>query len=333
MPALKYPSILTDLGHVGQHGLPLSAAAPFQMELELCRQWGFQLKTADERVSLIYDQEQLVPYWIQRETPAVAWDWLRVHGFLSIESTNEEALKMAQQGAPAGTLVVAEEQTAGRGRKGHSWFSPARSGLYFSLVVRPGQPVAAWPLLTHVASVALVETLKDFFRQKRVSLEIDIKWPNDVLISAKKCAGILLEAGPGGGESPAAIVGVGLNVHEGSVPPDLKDEAACLDEMAGGFVPRRQILVGFLKKFQNWYKIFEQGKRREVLDQWKSLSSMWDGAAVWISDEAGRRPAVTCGLDENGALLVRTAEGTVETVLAADVRLNRTAGSGNADFH
>ncbi len=95
--------------------------------------------------------------------------------------------------------------------------------------------------------------------------------------------------------------------------------------MADSFVPRRQILVGFLKKFQNWYKIFEQGKRREVLDRWKSLSSMWNGAAVWISDEAGRRPAVTCGLNENGALLVRTAEGTVETVLAADVRLNRTA--------
>ncbi len=325
MPALKYPAILTDLGPVGQSGLPLSAAAPFQAELELCRRWGFQWKTAEDRVSLVYDEEQLVPYWIQRETPALAWDWLRVHGFLSIESTNEEALKMAQQGAPAGTLVVAEEQTAGRGRKGHRWFSPARSGLYFSLVVRPRQPGGKWPLLTHVASVALVETLQDFFRHKRPRLEIDLKWPNDVLLSARKCAGILLEAGPGGGESQAAVVGVGLNIHEGSVPPDMKDEAVCLDEIAGGFVPRRQVLVGFLRKFQSWYKIFEQGKRREVLDRWKSLSSMWNGAAVWILDEAGRRPAVTCGLDDNGALLVRTADGKVETVLAADVRMNRTA--------
>jgi BirA family transcriptional regulator, biotin operon repressor / biotin---[acetyl-CoA-carboxylase] ligase len=324
MTRLKHPAILIDLGHVGKNGLPLNNELWFCNELELCREWGFQLEFANDRVSLKFDHDQLVPYWIQQETPAIAWDWLRVSGFLSIESTNDEALAMARQGAPSGTLIYAEEQIAGKGRKGRTWFSPAKTGLYFTLLLKPTQPRAFWPLLTHMASVALAETLRDLSEQSVIPrpLDIDIKWPNDVLLSGKKCAGILLETASEG-DSHAAVIGVGINVHPGSVPESLTAEAACLDDMAHSFVPRRLLLVRFLYHLQLRFLMFERGQHSELLEQWKSMSSMWNGARIWITKGNLRQPAETCGLNEIGALLVRMEDGSCETILAGDVSVRK----------
>jgi BirA family transcriptional regulator, biotin operon repressor / biotin---[acetyl-CoA-carboxylase] ligase len=325
MARLKQPSILIDLGHVGKNGLPLNDEAWFQKELEQCQEWGFQVKIANNRVSLVYDQDQLVPYWIQKESTTIAWEWLRVNGFLSVESTNSVALEMARQGAPNGSLIYAEEQTAGKGRKDRIWFSPAGTGLYFTLILRPAQARVFWPLLTHVASIALGETLKELAKLGIIPnpLEIDIKWPNDVLLSGKKCAGILLETLSTENESQAAVVGVGLNVHPGSYPESLSAEAACIDEMAKVFVPRRLLLVQFLDHFQRYYLMFERGEHKNLLERWKSVSSMWNGTKIWISDGSSRRQAETCGLNEMGALLIRTADGDQETVLAGDISVRR----------
>jgi BirA family biotin operon repressor/biotin-[acetyl-CoA-carboxylase] ligase len=325
MANIKIPDILTDLSHVGTAGLLLGGAPVISKELEICRQWGYRLEQKDNRIFLHFDDDQIVPYWIQRETPDLAWDGLRVNGFLRIDSTNKEALLQARMGVPSGTLVCAEEQTAGRGRVGRSWYSPAKSGLYFSLIVRPRQSSKFWPLLTHVASVALVRTLQDLVDTKVIPepLDIDIKWPNDVLISGKKCAGILLETQTEG-ENQAVVVGVGINVHQDSVPDDMAEEAVCIDEPARTVVPRRKILVGFLQHFQIVYISFESGKHEEVLDSWKHYSTMWDGVQVWIEEGGRRRSAVTCGLNEIGALLVQTEEGSMETILAGDVRIQRS---------
>jgi BirA family biotin operon repressor/biotin-[acetyl-CoA-carboxylase] ligase len=328
MPNIKVPAILIDLGHVGENGLPVNPSAWFQKELELCKEWGFRLIRSGNRISLQFDYDQMVPYWIQKETPAIAWDALRVNAFLSIDSTNIAAFEMAQAGAPGGTLVVAEEQTAGRGRKGRTWISVAGKSLSFSIVLRPTQPLKSWPLLTHVASVALVETVKDLHTLKVIphALDVDLKWPNDVLISGRKCAGILLEIVTEG-SSPAAVVGLGINIRQGSVPEPLQSTAVCIDEMADAEVPRRRFLVNYLRKFQECYLMFEDGGQRKLLERWKGHSSMWDGAPVWITEGDTRRRAITCGLNDVGALMVKTPEGKMETVLAADVSVDRAEKS------
>jgi BirA family biotin operon repressor/biotin-[acetyl-CoA-carboxylase] ligase len=325
MSTLNHPSLLIDLGHVGPNGLPLNSAPWLQRELELCREWGFQLNIVNDRVSLNFDQEQLVPYWIQQETPAIAWEWLRVHGFFRIKSTNSEAIDLARKGAASGTLVYAEEQFAGRGRKDRIWFSPARAGLYFSIVLKPLQPVQFWPLLTYVTSIALAETLKNLSDLQLIQrpLAIELKWPNDALICGKKCAGILLENVSSESGSEAVVVGLGINVHQGSVPESLESTACSLDEMAQSFVPRRQLLVNFLRQFQECYLTFEKGNHKELLDRWKSYSSMWNGVQICISDGNESRFATTCGLNEMGALLVRTPDGAEETIFAGDVSLVR----------
>lgn len=325
MSTLTYPAILNDLGRVGDLGLPIPADPGFRDALEQCRHWGFKIAASGDRVRLIFDHEQLVPQWLQEETPAIAWDRLRAKGFLRLQSTNTEAHVLAQRGAPAGTLVFAEEQTGGRGRQNRTWHSPPGAGLYCTLIVRPKQPHQSWALLTHVASIALVEAIKELAIQKIIPfpLEAGIKWPNDVLLSGKKCAGILLEALWYDAENDAALVGFGINVHNGSVPADLAEEAACLDTMAAACVPRRQLLVLYLKHFQICYLMFEQGRHKEVLDRWKSNSSMWNGATVYIGKGEGRREAVTCGLDDHGALIVRNSDGMLETLFAEDVSVSR----------
>ncbi len=326
MHNLKVPAILIDLGHVGENGLPVNSSAWFQKELDLCKKWGFRLNVSSERIRLQFDPDQMIPYWIQKETPAIAWDGLRVNAFLRIDSTNREALEMAQQGAPGGTLVIAEEQTAGKGRMGRSWISVAGKGISLSLVLRPTQPLKFWPLLTHTASIALVETMKELHPLKVIphALDVDLKWPNDVLVSGRKCAGILLETAAEE-NPPAAVVGLGINIRRGSVPESLKGTATSLDEMADVLAPRRQVLVQFLRKFQECYLMFEGGKHRELLERWKKHSSMWDGTHVWIHEGQERWDAVTCGLNDMGALMVRTPDGKIETVLAADVSIGRVS--------
>ena len=322
MPILTHPQALIDLAQAGDSGLPLIPDPAFQQELQICRDWGFKLDTTNERVRLRRDPDQLVPEWIRNETPPIAWNELSVKGFLQLGSTNSEALDLAKLGAPGGTLVLAEEQTAGRGRKDRAWFSRRGAGVCCTLILRPKQNQKYWPLLTLATSVALVDTLKEFGERNVApsQLGVDIKWPNDVLLSGRKCAGILLETVLNNKENPAALVGFGINVRKENVPESLISEAVSLDEMTQVQVPRRQLLVRFLYYFQLCYLAFEQGKHGELLERWKSYSSMWNGVPVWIGEGERRREAVTCGLNEIGALRVRWMDGTQETVFAETVR-------------
>ncbi|MBN1566767.1 MAG: biotin--[acetyl-CoA-carboxylase] ligase [Acidobacteria bacterium] len=304
--------------------MPISRDPEFQQELQICREWGFNLQTDRERVILRFDQDQLIPDWIRNETPAVVWERLEVKGFLRLGSTNSEALDLASQGWPAGTLVFAEEQTLGRGRKDRRWISPPGAGLYCSLILRPKQSLRFWPLLTLAASVALVDAIKDLACRNIMpdSLDVDIKWPNDVLISGRKCAGILVETWMSDVENPAAVVGFGVNIRKDSIPESLASEAVCLEEIAHGQVPRRQLLIRFLYFFQHCYLDFEQGRHHELLDRWKGFCSMWNGIPVLIGEGETRRKATTCGISEIGALLVKSSNGEVETLFAETIRIS-----------
>ncbi len=195
MSSIAIPAILDRLAHVGVDGLPYPNSCQDHDELELCRSWHYRIECREGRARLEFDHDQLVPSWIVAETPAVAWEALRTEGYLEIGSTNEYALRRARQGASTGTLIFAEAQTAGRGRLGRQWFVPPRGGLCFSLIVCPLTSSSSWPLLTHVASTALAFAIRELESEDviPVPLDLELKWPNDVLISGKKAAGILLE--------------------------------------------------------------------------------------------------------------------------------------------
>lgn len=326
MHSKALPAILDRLARAGAGGLPCVISGKDHDQLELCRSWDYQIECLDGRARLAFDHDQLVPAWIVAETPPIAWEALHVEGFLEIGSTNEEALLRARQGGSGGTLIFAEAQTAGKGRLGRQWMGPPRGALCFSLIVCPKIPSSRWPLLTYVASSALALAIRELESDGVIPfpLDLELKWPNDVLICGKKAAGILLETVSTGGALSAAVVGVGVNVTPGSFPPELKDRAISLNEAAGVRVPRRRLLVRFLYHFQLGYELVTSAEYQAVLEQWKRFSRMWSDTPVWITEDDKTMPWVTAGLTDEGALCVRGADGVEKVILAGDVSIRRS---------
>ena len=318
---IPVPNLLNRLTRAGEQGIPIDREV--QEEIELCQKWGFTFDCREGRAYLVSNDDILIPALIDNETPRISWDQLFVSGYFEIASTNDEALQRSQE-APHGLLIYAERQTAGRGRKGRRWESSDKGSLCFTLLVRPRQPLRFWPLLTHATSVALVQALRELSSTLKAPLRVDIKWPNDVLLSGKKVAGILLETSQGHLSDPAAVIGVGVNVGSQCLSEELGKTATSVSAEAATPVSRRRLLVRFLYHFQLVYNLFEDGRGDEILEQWKSNSSMWDGVPVWIVEGNQSRPGVTCGLSEIGALKIRTPNGNEDTLMAGDVSLRRS---------
>jgi len=234
--------------------------------------------------------------------------------FGSLPSTNTEAAGQAMSGAAQGLCVVAREQTAGRGRRQRGWVSPPDAGLYFSIVLRPRLEISRWPLLTLMAAVAVRETL-----QECCAIKADIKWPNDLLVDNLKLCGILAETV----ETPqgrAVVVGIGINLSEHALPPEVREYATSV-AAASGRVPDTETLVRVLARHlsRRYAQLHETGGPAEILREWSSHSSYGEGKRVRVSMGEEVIEGVTRGLEPDGALRVETATGEINIVRAGDV--------------
>ncbi len=212
----------------------------------------------------------------------------------TVGSTNDEAMARARAGAPHGTAVVAEAQTRGRGQKGHTWQSLPGENIYLSVVLRLGlSPLATLPV-TLAAGVATCEVVNQF------AAGASIKWPNDVLLSELKVAGILTEATTRGERVEAVILGVGVNVNAAEVPVDLP--ATSLRLAVGHPVDREAVLARLLRELERWIDALVSAGPAPVLAAWRARSSTF-----------GRRVAspegVAVDIDETGALVIETESG------------------------
>ncbi len=234
--------------------------------------------------------------------------------FDSIASTNIEALNQAKQGAAEGLCVVANEQTAGRGRHGRGWISPKNAGLYFSIVLRPKIEIKFLPLLTLMSAVVVVEVLRELY-----SLPADIKWANDVLIKDKKICGILAEMS----ETKiglAVVVGIGINLTSANFPPELDEIAASIEVETGEKPCVETILQNLTKQFAEFYRIFSGANGAEkIREEWAKRSSYFFGKSVRVNLETETITGKTCGIEENGALRVKTANCEIRIIQAGDV--------------
>jgi BirA family biotin operon repressor/biotin-[acetyl-CoA-carboxylase] ligase len=172
-----------------------------------------------------------------------------LHFFQSIGSTNDHAMSLARHGAPHGTLVVAEEQTEGKGRAGRQWFTPPNSALAFSLLLRPkGTPIEAMGDLTALGALAVAEAIEG------LGVEGKIKWPNDVMLNGLKVAGILVEGSWIGDQLEHAILGIGINVRPESVPPreEIDIPAICVDTAVGDRIDRHDLMLEVIEGVGKW---------------------------------------------------------------------------------
>jgi BirA family biotin operon repressor/biotin-[acetyl-CoA-carboxylase] ligase len=232
----------------------------------------------------------------------------------SIDSTNTLARTLALQGAPEGTVIVAEEQSAGRGRLGRSWDSQRGKNLTFTILLRPRVGAAALGLLPLAAGVAVCETVR-----AEGGLATTCKWPNDVLSGSKKLCGILCESVLQGEEVTAAAVGIGLNVNQSSFPPGLETTATSLLVETGHEHDRGRILAAILGRFEALYGLLQSPQTGAIVERWTGCSAMV-GRSVNVTGGGRTRDGIVRGVGHDGALLVDTLTGPI-AVHAGDVTL------------
>jgi BirA family biotin operon repressor/biotin-[acetyl-CoA-carboxylase] ligase len=239
----------------------------------------------------------------------------RVIFFNTIGSTNDVALELAAHGGRDGAIVIADEQTAGRGRHGRSWFSPPGSGLYVSIILRPSDaradPQRATSLLTLAAGLALAEAI-----EVAGGLHADIKWPNDLLVARRKLAGILAESASS--DLGCIVLGYGLNVSARAYPRELGDRATSLETELGRPIDRAVVCAETLAAVSARYRDLLAGRFDAILDSWRTRAPSSRGARVTWSTPTGPIQGVTAGIDDRGALLVRVGD-RVDRIVGGEV--------------
>lgn len=240
--------------------------------------------------------------------------------FELLPSTNLEAARRAGEGAAEGLCIVANEQTAGRGRLQRQWVSPKGAGIYFSILLRPPFAQTAWPLITLMAGVAVSDALRE-----ACSLETDIKWPNDILVNEKKVCGILAESA----ETPtgrAVVVGIGINITNQSFPEELRSEATSIELVTGRRQELDVVLDALIIALTRHYETLKlaEGPATIVRD-WLTRSSYGEGKLVRVVESNATIVGTTRGLERDGALRVETSSGDIKIVRAGDVTSVRPA--------
>lgn len=240
---------------------------------------------------------------VQTRLPARRIDWYPV-----VDSTMILAADLARSGCASGTVAGAEEQTAGVGRLGRTWHSQAGSGLYVSIVLRLPLAGSTVPLVMLALGLAVKQAIESL-----TSFACDLRWPNDVLINAFKCAGILAHW-----EGDAIIAGIGINVSQKEFPPGLDTPASSL-LLQGARVKREDLLVELLESVDSCVEVLPR-HADEILRRFMEASSYAQGRRVRVQQEGRTLEGVTCGLDASGFLLLREDNGAETTILAGGVR-------------
>jgi BirA family transcriptional regulator, biotin operon repressor / biotin---[acetyl-CoA-carboxylase] ligase len=226
-------------------------------------------------------------------------------------STMAEAARLVHSGRRSGAVVIAEEQTAGQGRYRRTWHSEREAGLYFSMVLRLGIPEESLRVLSMALGLATAEAIA-----RSTDLKPDLRWPNDVLIGDKKCAGILVQV-----EFPALVAGIGINVNQTAFPEDIAAIATSLRIAAGGREHSREaLLIAMLTSIDSFTRMLAEGGRDPVMKMFTRASSYVSGKRVVVEQADSVIEGITDGLDASGFLYVRRPDGTRTTILAGGVR-------------
>ena len=238
----------------------------------------------------------------------------RIYHFFKTDSTNRVALELGHAGEPEGAVVLAEEQTAGRGRAGHKWHSERATGIYATLLLRPHLAPVQAPLLTMMAGLSAHAAV-----QAVSGLQVDLKWPNDLLIGGKKVGGILTEMHAEPTQIRFVIVGIGINVNQERFPPELAGISTSLRLESGRKQSRLEVLVQFLRQFERDYDELLREGANSVVKRFEAVSSYARGKRVRVTSGKDSYIGVTAGLESEGLLRVTRDDGRTVTVIAGDV--------------
>ncbi|WP_025718892.1 biotin--[acetyl-CoA-carboxylase] ligase [Paenibacillus sp. 1-18] len=236
----------------------------------------------------------------------------------STVSTQQDAMRLAEEGAPEGTVVLAEEQTAGRGRLGRRWFSPRGKGVWMSIVLRPTQPMAFTPQLTLLTGVALCRAIR-----RLTGVKTGIKWPNDLLIHGRKVSGILLESAAEDQRVRYCIAGIGIdvNLNRDDYPEELSQVGTSLKIEAGREIDRTELIAAVLGEMEQLCRLYAEQGFQPIAMLWEALSVTINRTVRAHTGQGVAVEGTAVGLDPSGALVVETDQGERIQVISGDIQL------------
>ena len=262
------------------------------------------------------------PYLIP---PLARWLGNQRIDLVECTSTNDEAGRLARAGARHGTIVIAQAQRAGRGREGRAWQSPAGMGLYLSAVLRPPLPLVDVPPMTLAIGIGLCDAVR------ATGAPATLKWPNDLLVDRKKLAGVLVESQSQGTRLEAVVIGIGVNIV-GPVPAEVSDIAVTLEDAADSQIDREAFIAAILANVEHWVDRYVAMGLEEIIPAWQDRMAL--GLAARATIDGATLVGTVDGLDDDGALLLRGADGSLHRVRSGDVEVDLASGGhGELDHH
>ena len=237
------------------------------------------------------------------------------------DSTNLEIKRLAEKGAVSGTLSVCDRQESGRGRLGRSWSSPAGSGLWMSVLLRPDISPMKASMVTLVAAMAVSDAVKEIS-----GVDAKIKWPNDLVAEGKKICGILTEMSLEENRISYIVVGIGINVNTDGFPEELLDKAVSLKMLTGKTIKRAALCGLICKKLETYFEAFVSCGNLSFMKDAYNERLVNIGKEVVISDREGSKNCISLGIDESGALLVRNMDGRPEAITSGEVSVRGVYG-------
>lgn len=278
------------------------------------RREGYEISSSPKKgYRFLGAPELLLPAEIREGLKTKTFGRKEIAYVAALASTNRKARELAAAGAPEGTLVVAEEQLRGRGRRGRSWYSPPRMGIYTSLILRPKLPPHQAPKITLVAGVSVAETLLS-----ATPLKPSIKWPNDILVGSRKICGILTETSTEMDVIDYVVLGVGINVNTPDFPSELKETATSVFLESGNTFDRVKLMQEFLHQFERLYSTFLQSGFEAIGERWGELSLL-TGKQVLVAMIDRSCSGRVMRLDRDGALIIKGKEGELEKIYSGDI--------------
>lgn len=287
-------------------------------QISKLKEEGYAIESSPKKGYLLHKaSEMLLPNEIREGLETKILGKGDIVYFKEIDSTNREARDLADKGALEGTLVISEAQTKGRGRKGRTWFSPSKGGIYISLILRPRVSPAEAPKFTLLTAVAIAETLLSV-----IPLNIQIKWPNDILVGRKKIAGILTEMSSEMDAVNYIVVGLGLNVNTPKFPDEIEDIATSILIETGKAFPRVRLIREYLKRYEVLYDICKKAGFAPIIDRWKDLSNII-GKKVEVEVIGNQFTGEALDIDGDGALILKDNQGGLHRIISGDITLHQ----------
>lgn len=294
-----------------QFGISRTAVWKIMKQL---KEEGYVIDAAQNRGYRLVSQPDILGKEELESRMCTAWAGRTVYYQEEVDSTNTWAIRLAEQGAPHGTLTTAEMQTAGKGRRGRAWTSPVGTSISMTILLRPGFEPYRAPMLTLVMGLSVVQALKEV-----LGADTKIKWPNDAVLNGKKLCGILTEMSAQIDYINYVVIGIGINANQTGFPEELLDIATSLAIELGHPVNRAEIIAGVMKCFERNYELFaEHGDLTGLKDAYESVLVNKD-CPVRVLDPKEPYEGVAMGITSTGELLVKREDGSVAEVHSGEV--------------